>query len=331
MITSLGRFVLGVTIFVATAPAGDDFKRPPLGLTEVETPEDNPLTELKAALGKRLFFDKSLSSDGKISCATCHVPEQGFAQQGETVSTGVDGARGRRNAPSLLNVAFLQKLFHDGRSESLEDQAWQPILAADEMGNGSEAKVLDRLAASPSYVSQFRAAFGVDTPSKDSVAQALASFQRTLLSGNSPFDQWYLGGESGTLTSAAVEGYGLFVGQAQCWQCHPLAGECILFTDQQFHKTGISSLAKNGNDAGRKEVTGKESDNEKFRTPSLRNVALTPPYMHDGSLATLRDVVEFYNTGGGNSHEVQSLGLSDRELNALVAFLESLTGDHGSR
>ena len=314
----------------------------PLGLSEVQAPEDNPLTKAKIELGKRMFFDKNMSSDGRISCASCHDPGEAFAKRGEAISPGVGGKLGRRNSPSLLNVAFAESLFMDGRAESLEAQAWEPLLADDEMGNKSEQEVLDRLSASADYVRLFKEAFG-KAPDKEGVAKALASYQRTLLSGNSAFDRWNWGGEDDALKGKAYEGYELFAGRAQCWQCHPLNGNGILLTDHDFHDTGVAKrsaeeiekrtktkkagemlLAK---DRGRFEVSKRALDKWKYKTPSLRNVELTAPYMHDGSLKTLNDVLQFYNEGGRES-SVQILNLTDEEIEAIIAFLESLTGDH---
>jgi cytochrome c peroxidase len=246
-------------------------------------------------------------------------------------SEGVDGKIGRRNTPSLLNVAFAKNLFFDGRAASLEEQAWEPILAEDEMGNASEEEVLERLGASDEYRGLFSAAFGNDPPNKESVAKALACFQRTLLSGNSAFDRWNAGKPA--LSKEAHEGYQLFIGRAQCWQCHPLNSEAaVLMTDHTFHQTGVSS-GKDADgttvDLGRIEVTKESIDRLQFKTPSLRNVALTPPYMHDGSINTLKEVVEFYNRAE-SAGELLPLQLDDAESNALVAFLESLTGERAS-
>jgi cytochrome c peroxidase len=312
----------------------------PLGLARLDPDQVAPAAA-EVRLGKKLFFDKKLSIDGSVSCATCHVPEEAFAQRGRAVSVGVGGKLGRRNSPSLLNVGFAKQLFVDGRSESLEDQAWQPILAAEEMGNGSVGEVLDRIAGAAPYAELFHEAFGTETPDKASVAKALASYQRTLLSGNSPFDQWYWGGEKEAISPQAIEGFNLFSGQALCWQCHSIGGDHgIIFTDQLFHNTGVEWRSRekrkgvdSGNadapgqdDHGRFEATGKERDREHFKTPSLRNIALTPPYMHDGSFATLEEVVDFYNRGGGDG-STQPLYLNEEDQKAIVAFLECLTGD----
>ena len=310
----------------------------PLGLNRLNPVENPPSAEV-IGLGEKLFFDKRLSRDGTVSCATCHVPEEAFAQRGHATSKGVDGIIGRRNSPSLLNVTFAKHLFLDGRSSSLEDQAWQPILADDEMGNKSVEEVLDRLAKTKDYPPKFAAAFGKEQPDKASVAKALASFQRTLVSGNSPFDQWNWGGEDDAMSEQAVEGYNLFAGQALCWQCHRLGGDHgIIFTDQEFHNTGVAWLSKQKRqksklappggkeDLGRFEATGRDRDRGFYKTPSLRNIALTAPYMHDGSIATLKEVVEFYNGGGGND-ATQALYLDEEQIDSIVAFLETLTGD----
>lgn len=312
-----------------------DYSDPSVGLEKVLHPEANPYSAAKAELGRRLFFEKKLSRDNTVSCATCHQPDQAFAERGIARSKGVEDRLGRRNAPSLLNVAFAESLFADGRTATLESQAWEPILDPKEMGNASEEDVLIKLAASPEYVEQFAEVFGVERPDKTSVAQALACFQRTLLSGNAPFDRWKWG-ESEALTEEAHRGYELFAGRAQCWQCHPLnSSGALLFTDQTFHRTGVAEDEKRHDgtsaegatpDLGRFEITGEAIDRFQFKTPSLRNVALTPPYMHDGSIATLRGVVDFYNRAEGTG-ELFPLYLEDRDLDALVAFLEALTGD----
>ena len=332
----IGAIALIALVAIAQRSVAEEL---PLGLAELNPGEDAPPAS-EVSLGKKLFFDKMLSADGSLSCATCHVPEQAFAQRGERVSEGVDGRLGRRNSPSLLNIRFAGHLFLDGRSDSLEDQAWQPILDKDEMANRSVEEVLERLAEHDEYPALFKQTFGVDRPDKASVARALASFQRSLLSGNSPFDQWFWGGEDGVISKQAIDGYNLFAGQALCWQCHELGGDNgVMFTDQMFHNTGVEWLseqrrkqeksgevASHRQDLGRFEATGLERDKRQYKTPSLRNVALTPPYMHDGSFASLEEVVEFYNRGGGDG-ATQPLYLEKEEVESIVTFLETLTGD----
>ena len=316
--------------FVAlNAAAGEETM--PLGLVPVDHPASNPLTDAKRLLGEKLFFDKILSSDGSISCATCHKPDEAFAERTVARSKGVGGKIGRRNTPSLLNVAFAKKLFFDGRSATLEDQAWEPILAEHEMGNVAEKDVLERLRNSEEYRGFFKRAFGINEPNKEAVAKALACFQRTLLSGNSAFDRWNAGAPA--LGKEAHDGYQLFIGRAQCWQCHPLNSEsALLMTDHSFHNTGVTvRKAADGTavDLGRMEVTKERIDRLLFKTPSLRNVALTPPYMHDGSIATLKEVVEFYNRAESPG-ELLPLHLNEAEVDALVAFLKSFTGEPSS-
>lgn len=339
------RLALG--LFVASpilAVSGDL----PLGLASLDF-DAQPPPAAEVQLGQKLFFDKALSRDGTLSCSTCHLPAEAFAQRGQPTSKGIGGKVGRRNSPSLLNVTFARQLFHDGRSGSLEDQAWQPILAPDEMGNRSVEEVLDRLADRSEYKPLFDSAFGVDRPDKASVARALASFERTLLSGNSPFDRYYWGGELEAISPLAIEGFDLFSGQALCWQCHQVGGDDgMIFTDHQFHNTGVSWLSeqkqqkeleaagedRHGGDGadeptpdlGRFEATGRAYDKRFFKTPSLRNIALTAPYMHDGSFETLEQVLEFYNRGGGDG-SMQPLRLEKAQIEAIVAFLNCLTGD----
>ena len=323
-----------ILLFLHGATCADEDELP-LGLAPL-SPNHYPPEGPEVGLGEKLFFDKNLSRDGTVSCATCHIPEEAFAQRGAVTSKGIDGQLGRRNSPSLLNVTFARKLFLDGRSDSLEDQAWQPILASDEMGNKTEKEVLDRLAKSKHYTQEFKKSFGIDRPDKASVAKALASYQRTLVSGNSPFDQWNWAGEEDAISPQAIRGFDLFAGQALCWQCHSLGGDDgVTLTDQQFHNTGVGWLGeqrrkKGGSevkeDFGRFETTKNERDRWQYKTPSLRNVALTAPYMHDGSIATLKEVVEFYNLGGGDG-ATQPLYLEEAEIGAIVAFLEALTGD----
>ncbi len=333
---------------------------PPLGLPPVPVPADTPPTAARIALGRKLFFDRRLSRNGTMSCAMCHLPQQGFTNRELARPVGVEGRSLRRNAPTLLNVAYVRQLFHDGREVSLETQALAPMLDPREMANPSPGAILARLRALPDYDSLFEQAFGAG-PSLDRVGQALASYQRTLLAGNSPFDRWYFGGQATALSAEAREGFRLFTGRAGCASCHTIEARFALFTDGAFHDTGVAwARAGAGEsviavelvpgfvvpmarqviesvgepeapDLGRHEVTLDPDDRWRFRTPSLRNVALTGPYMHDGSLSSLRDVVEFYNRGGaphpGQDPRVRPLGLDARETAALVAFLESLTGE----
>jgi len=335
--------------------------RPALGLPKVVTPPANPLTPEKVALGRRLFYDRRLSQNGTLSCAMCHVPEQGFTNNEIATAVGIEGRTVRRNAPTLYNVAYVDRLFHDGREAELENQIWGPLLARNEMGNSSEEAVLATLRAIPEYAGLFRKAFGTRWPTRESVGMALASYERTLVSADSDFDRWRFGGQTEALSPSAWRGFDLFTGKAACSTCHTIGTESALLSDGDFHNTGIGYSASNRptppfrrvaigpgrfievesalidrvaeerpTDLGRFEVTRDPNDRWKYRTPSLRNVTLTAPYMHDGSLATIRDVIAFYDRGGipnpGLDPRIRPLELSDRNVDDLVAFLDTLTG-----
>jgi cytochrome c peroxidase len=337
---------------------------PPLGLPAVPVPADAPVTREKVELGRRLFYERRLSHNDTVSCANCHVPEQGFTHNELRTAVGIEGRTVRRNAPSVYNVAYLPRLFHDGRETRLEHQVWGPLLAANEMGNPSVGAVLEKLGGLPGYAELFRAAFPARGLTLETLGMAIASYERTLVSGGSPFDRWRFGGEAQALSAPAQRGFALFGGRAGCAGCHPVGEQSALFTDGLLHNTGVGFQASMGQaipgatrrvqvspgrflevdarivaevsgpvpgDLGRYEVTRDPADRWKYRTPSLRNVALTAPYMHDGSLASLADVVAFYDRGGapnpGLDPRVRPLGLSQQERADLVAFLESLSGD----
>ena len=337
-------------------------RQPPAGLPPVNVPEDNQLTPEKISLGRRLFYDRRLSHNNTISCAMCHVPEQGFTNNELATAVGIEGRTVRRNAPTLYNVAYARHLFHDARETRLEQQIWGPLLARNEMGNPSVGAVLEKIAGLEDYAEKFREAFNKD-PSMETLGMALASYERTLISGNSPFDRWYYRKQQDALSQAAIRGLQLFKGKAGCAACHLINGEYALFTDDKLHNTGIGygnsmnktpevrrvliapgtyinvesaaikdSSEKKPGDLGLYEITRNPDDRWKYKTPTLRNVALTAPYMHDGSLATLEDVVRFYNQGGINNQLldplIKPLGLSGPEMNDLVAFLRALTGDN---
>jgi cytochrome c peroxidase len=330
---------------------------PPPGLPAVPEPADNPVTPARVALGRKLFYDRRLSHNNTISCAMCHVPEQGFTVNEMATAVGIEGRSVRRNAPTLYNVAYARRLFHDSRETSLEQQVWGPLLAANEMGNPSVGYVLERIRALPDYQGLFETAFDGKGPGMETLGKALATYERTLVSANSPFDRWYYGGQQDALPAAAIRGFRLFSGAAGCSRCHSLAAAHALFTDQALHNTGIGyrasfsdpvaasipvapgeslqpaiNLPVTGNDLGRYEITGDPADRWKYRTPTLRNVALTAPYMHDGSLGSLQEVVAFYNTGGVVNPNLdpllKPLELTPAAQEDLVAFLMSLTGDN---
>ena len=314
ILIGLGFAAGGFEVAHAAAPAS-----PPLGLPAfTHTPDQG-----RVALGARLFFDPVLSSDGSMACSTCHRPEQAFTQNGIATPIGSDGLPLRRNAPTLLNVGYRQRLFHDGRESDLARQPFSPLLAANEMGNRALSDVIQRLAAAPDYVQAFNAAFE-EGLSAANLGRALADYQRTLRSAASPFDRWYYGGDTQAMSADAKAGFFVFSASG-CGDCHRFTHGSAQFTDDGLHRTGVT-----GPDRGLEEITGNPEDRYRFRTPTLRNVALTAPYMHDGSLATLMDVVTFYNAGGGRLNgqpTLQPLDLSNEDLHVLVVFLRSLTGD----
>lgn len=303
----------------------------PRGLPSPWVPPSNPMTEAKVALGRRLFFDRALSRDRTKGCVDCHEPEKGYGD-GLPTAVGVRGQVGPRNVPSLLNAAVYPALFWDGRAVSLEAQAEGPLLAPTEL-DMTEALLVERVEADPAYAPLFAAAFGSPTVTLRRVGHALASFQRTLLAADSPFDRFWFGGEPDALPAAARRGHELFRTKAACAGCHTVGPSDAAFSDFGFHATGTGTVG--ADDVGRAGVTGRADDRGRFRTPTLRNVALTAPYFHDGSAATLADVVEFYDRGGatvaGRPPEVSPLHLSKAERADLVAFLEALTSPAAAR
>ncbi len=333
----------------------------PLGLPELPTPEDNPLTAEKIALGKKLFFDRRLSLNNTISCAMCHIPEQGFSSNELKTPVGFEGRTVRRNAPTLYNVAYMQRLFHDARETSLEHQVWQPLLASNEMAMPSIGATIEKIKRLTDYQGLFERAFDGRQADMLTIGQAIAGYERTLVSADAPFDRWYFGKQKDAISARAKQGFRLFTGKARCVTCHTIEKEHALFTDNKLHNTGIgwyeamrtTSADKKiqvapgvfvpfrqalvdqvGHapigDLGLYEITQDPDDRWRYRTPGLRNLTLTAPYMHDGSLDTLEEVVAFYNHGGFANETldplIKPLGLSQDEQDALVTFLETLTG-----
>ena len=293
----------------------------------VATTYQNPLV----ALGEKLFFDTRLSGTGSKGCVSCHNPGYGFAEP-RWVSISDNGKLGRRNAPTLLDVAFLPRLMWDGRFQSLEQQVFGPFQSG-EMGIPIE-EAANRANSDPQYVSLFRAALGsFATPG--GIAQAVAAWERTLITAPSRVDRFLTRNEHGILSSHERDGYAVFTRRAGCANCHhvfPLLGDGrpssrALFTDFQFHNIGVG-YRSGYSDKGRFEQSHHPAEWGSFRTPSLRNSARTPPYMHDGSFGTLEEVVEFYNAGGRPNHNIspliRPLGLSPQEKAALVAFLYAM-------
>ena len=325
-----------------------------LGLPELPSPPP-ALVEL----GRALFFERRLSANDTLSCGMCHLPEQAFTENALRTSVGMAGVSLRRNAPSLFNVGLHRSLFHDGRAATLEEQALMPLLDPEEMANRSLAEVVARASAVPGMKRRFALAFGDARPTPSRIASALAAFQRTLVAGGSPFDRWRFGGDDAALPETARRGFAVFVDQG-CAACHPVGERDASFTDHRFHNTGIAwraearrhedvtvelipgvvarlapaEIARFGvpdrSDLGRFEVTGHDADLRAFRTPTLRNVERTGPYMHDGSLATLDEVIDHYVAGGSADDPAQDplirpLRLSADDREALLAFLRSLT------
>jgi cytochrome c peroxidase len=305
---------------------------PPLGLPPVPYPADNPPTAETIALGRKLFYDPRISQDSSISCASCHNHGHAFSD-GLPLSMGVGGKSGLRNAPSILNAAYLPTQFWDGRAASLEQQAAEPISNPLEMNQTHEVLV-SRLNGDPVYRAMTVKAFGSAGLDLDRVEKALGSFERTLLSGDSAFDRYEYGGDKSALTASQIRGLAVFrdPNRGNCTACHTIGPAYALFTDGKFHNIGVG-VRDDGSfgDTGRFQVTKVAADTGAFATSSLRNVAQTGPYMHDGSQKSLRAVVDFY-AGHGNSNpyldpEIEKISLSsaqDRE--DLVDFLESLNG-----
>jgi len=304
----------------------------PLGLPPVPVPLNNPETAESIALGRRLFFEPKLSLHDSVSCASCHNPALGFTD-GQRYSKGATGKMGTRNALTIINAAYAPIQFWDGRATTLEDQAGSPMANPTEMDLAHDVAV-SKLQADPVYRKQFEAAFGPGPVTIGKVTRALASFERTLLSGDSPFDKYEFGGDKSALSASAIRGLAIFRDRTKgnCVTCHTINDKFALFTDGKFHNIGVS-VDDEGNltDLGRYNETKKEADKGAFKTPTLRNIAKTAPYMHDGSLKTLKDVVDFY-AGNGNSNpyldkEMKAINLSGPERADLVEFLKSLTGE----
>lgn len=318
-------------------------------------PEDNAPTPARVALGRKLYFDPHLSKDGTVACATCHDVTRAFTDL-RPASEGIGGQVGRRSAPTTMNAALLTTQFWDGRAARLEDQAVLPIVNPIEMGQPDGNAAVAAVAADPAYGPMFQAAYG-RAPTYEDIGRAIASFERTLMFLDAPFDRWARG-EATAISDEAKLGFVLYNGKARCATCHPLSAANPIGSDGRFHNIGVSArhqdfvglaakaldvLAKNGSAAtldalalggdtselGRFVVTRIESDIGGFRTEQIRNVGVTGPYMHDGSLTTLWDVVDHYNKGGEQNPYldggIEPLALSDAEIDQLVAFLFTLT------
>lgn len=297
----------------------------PLGLQAAQAyiPADNPMSVEKIELGKLLYFDARLSKDRSISCASCHNPYHGFADP-ERTSPGVGLQLGPRNSPTVINRLFSKEQFWDGRAIDLEEQAHGPLTNPIEMAMGSHDEVVERVREIPAYRPLFQQAFGDDAINIKRIAQAIAAYERTVVSGNSPYDR-YLAGDKSAMSESQVRGMTIFLSRGRCITCH--AG--FNFTDEKYHNLGVG-MDKPKPDLGRYEVTKKDEDRGAFKTPTLRNVVLNAPYMHDGSENTLEEVMELYDRGGNKNPHLsplmQPLNLSAQDKRDLVAFMEALTG-----
>lgn len=298
----------------------------PLGLEAIDgyIPSDNPLTPEKVELGRLLFFDKRLSKDNTIACASCHLPTVAFTD-GQQVSSGIRRQQGGRSAPASINRLYSKGQFWDGRAATLEEQSIGPFINPIEHGFANYDEMLEKMKKIEGYKKHFKKVFGTDI-TIDGVGKAIASFQRTILSGNSPADQFDMGGNEKALSPAAQRGLSLFREKARCTKCH----SGFNFTDEKFHNLGIG-WDNNTVDLGRYMVTKNPQEIGAFKTPTLREIPRTAPYMHDGRFGTLEDVVNFYNQGGiENPHRdelIIPLKLTDQEKHDLVEFLQSLKGE----
>lgn len=289
----------------------------PLGLRDLKVPEDNPLTKEKIELGKQLYFDKRLSRDNTVSCASCHDPQKGWSN-GDRFATGIKGQVGGRSAPTIINAAYQTNQFWDGRASGLEGQALGPIQNPIEM-DMNLPELVARLNKIEGYRQQFQKLFGTDV-TEDGIAKVLASFERTILSGGTPYDR-YKAGDKSALSAPAERGMKIFFNKAFCSACHSGPN----FTDGAFHNIGVGMDQKEP-DVGRQTVSKLLGDRGSFKTPTLREIGRTAPYMHDGSLKTLEDVIEYYRKGGVANpqldEEIFPLKVTDEEKKDLIAFLK---------
>jgi len=299
----------------------DSLSELPVGLgtlPDPPIPKENPQAPGKVHLGRKLFFDTRLSADDSISCATCHDPRRGFSD-GRPRALGFHGIALPRDTPTIWNTASSSTQFWDGRAAALEDQAGGPMSSPQEMNSPDQPTLAHRLDADSYYRDSFRVVFG-EGPSRENIAKALAAFERTLITRNSRFDR-YAAGDKLALTVQEKNGLVLFIGQGRCTRCHNGPN----FTDNKFQNIGTGGIK----DQGRFSITGVPTDRYAFKTPGLRNVALHPPYMHDGSLPTLQAVIDYYDRAGGprpgKSPFIMKIGLTAAEKRDLIAFLNTLT------
>jgi len=356
-------FIPAVVLLAVSAKL---FAAVPLGLPAVPVPANNKLTPAKIKLGDKLFHDTRFSSTGKVSCATCHEKSKAFTDSPLKVSEGINQLTGTRNAPTVVNSAYMGSMFWDGREPDLEGQSAGPFINPVEMGLANHQPILNIVRKDAEYKKLFKKAFNKSGKriKMIHVKKAIASFERTIISGNSAFDRFQYGGDKTALDEAEQRGLNVFLQQGRCVSCHSISQTHALFTDSRFHNLGIGfqrinkdvkelgnafikakkSAAevdvavltnKNTSELGRFAISTQYRDLGSFKTPTLRNIAKTAPYMHDGSLESLLDVVKFYNNGGRveesdptfdfQSGGIRPLDLSDDQMDDLVAFMEALT------
>jgi len=328
---------------------------PLLGLPELTIPNDNPQSPEKTALGRVLFNDKRFSANGSVSCANCHQSDKAFTD-GQPVALGINGQAGQRNAPTVINAAFFETLFLDGRANSLETQALGPMTNPIEHGLADHEVIVAIVQNDPSYVAQFQRVFVVQGKdiSINHVVKAIAGYERTLIAGNSAFDRYLFGRDHTAMSDSAVRGLDIFKRKGNCVTCHEISWNNALFTDNRFYNIGVGfkqltpvladlvSAIKTGksldnlpltslqrSELARLNITKNLSDIGKYKTPTLRNIALTAPYMHDGSLKTLEEVIDHYDQGGDKNSFIDTkifpLHLTQQEKADLLAFMQALT------
>ncbi|MCR4318727.1 MAG: cytochrome-c peroxidase [Candidatus Brocadiaceae bacterium] len=328
-ILNITKSVLGCAVSLFLTMQGvqgsDSISFPPIGpLPPVTVPANNPQTATKVELGRKLYFDPRLSGNNWISCATCHNPVLGFADGLPRMLGGPASKEGGRNSPTIINSAYNELQFWDGRAATLEEQALGPIQNPNEMFETLD-NVVRKLSGIPEYVNAFKEVFGTGITA-DGIARAIAAFERTIVFANSPFDKYMLGDEH-AMSESAKRGMNLFNGKAECIKCHNGPN----FTDNKFHNIGVPAEVPLKEDLGRYNVTKKDSDKGAFKTPTLRNITDTAPYMHNGFFPTLFEVVQFYNGGGGRSEnkspDIHGLHLTGEEVNNLIEFMKALTGE----
>jgi cytochrome c peroxidase len=356
MMRSIGLIILFMTAVWTVPLWGGDI---PLGLPALSIPDDNPQTPEKIALGKRLYEDTRFSGDGTVSCATCHDPEKGFGD-GLATGEGIGKQRGTRNSPTVINAAYYDTQFWDGRRPSLEEQAKDPFLNPIEHGLETHEPILEIIRSDKTYPAEFKTVFGIEVKGVtiDHAVKAIAAFERTVIAGDSPFDHYLFGGDESAISEAAKRGLELYRTKGRCQDCHAIGQTEAIFTDNKFHNLGVGfdkiesgfmqiakafRKAKNEGQAvdekvltdqqaselGRFAVTLSPSDIGRFKTPTLRNVTVTGPYMHDGSLETLEEVMDLYNKGGEENPLLDSgirpLNLTDEESADIIEFMKTLT------